>query len=66
MEAYILQFAIIAVMACSVCIANLTKGVNGSNWMYMAYLCAAIRRRIVIIMILAYSGDAFGGGLIYV
>ena len=34
--------------------------------MYMAYLCAAIRRRIVIIMILVYSGDAFGGVLIHV
>ena len=66
MEAYILQFAIIAVMACSVCIANLTKGVNGGNWMYVTYLCAAIRRRIFIRMLLEYSGDAFGGGLIYV
>ena len=61
-----MQFAIIAVMACSVCIANLTKGVNGGNWMYMAYLCAVIRRRIFIIMILVYSGDAVGGVLIYV
>ena len=61
-----MQFAIIAVMACSVCIANLTKGGNGGIWMYMAYLCAAIRRRIFIIMILVYSGDVFGGVLIYV
>ena len=66
MEAYILQFAIIAVMACSVCIANLTKGVNGGNLLYLAYLCAAIRRRIFIIIILEYSGDAFGGVLMYV
>ena len=66
MEAYILQFAIAAVMACIVCIANLTKGVNGGNLLYLAYLCAAIRRCIFIIMLLECSGDAYGGGLIYV
>ena len=61
-----MQFATIAVGACSVCIANLTKGVKGGNLLYLAYLCAAIRRRIFIIMLLECSGDAFGGGLIYV
>ena len=53
-------------MACTVCIANLTKGGNGGNLLYLAYLCAAIRRRIFIIMLFECSGDAFGGVLIYV
>ena len=61
-----MQFATIAVMACTVCIANLTKGVNGGNLLYLAYLCAAIRRCIFIIMLLECSGDAFGDGLMYV
>ena len=61
-----MRFATIAVVACTVCIANLMKGVTGGNLLYLAYLCAANRRRIFIIMLFECFGDAFGGGLIYV